>query len=223
KDELIKENTRLINEVEQLEISNSRLEVNNQKLVNRNNELIEINTALKIVFNNDDTRNFFKEKMSLTIGNSIHADNTSNELTIFFQGDFSVSSSSKYIFKLPIKELSLHLYDFNFSDLFENQRLSYLKYYKTLPFMFKIYKIQTENYLLVTFYDNLLNKIPVPEFIECEGFSNGNSVIKNTLPNTNSFLILYSGKYNLYYKKECILSFIPDQKQYFLDFKNCFI
>ncbi|CAG8678236.1 17393_t:CDS:2, partial [Cetraspora pellucida] len=62
-----------------------------------------------------------------------------------------------------------------------------------------IYKIQTENYLLVTFYDNLLNEIPVPEFIECEGFSNRNSVIKNTLSDTNSFLILYpaNNKYNI--------------------------
>ncbi|CAG8752690.1 23359_t:CDS:1 [Cetraspora pellucida] len=65
KDKLIRENARLINEIEQFELNIQQLEFCNRQLVDRNNELVEINNALKIVFNNDDTRNFFKQKMSL--------------------------------------------------------------------------------------------------------------------------------------------------------------
>src|SRR6185436_19297702 len=104
-------------------------------------------------------------------------------------------------------------------SLFEGQKTSYLKYYKTLSFIIKIYKIKNENYLLVTFYDNLLNEISVPKHNEYEEFSNGNSVIKYTLLDMNSYLILYPNKYNLYYKKECICLLFQIKKRYYLDFK----
>jgi len=65
-EELIRENNRLNNELERYEQNNKQLEINNQKLVDRNNELVEINNALKIVFQDDETRRFFTRKLSLT-------------------------------------------------------------------------------------------------------------------------------------------------------------
>src|SRR6185295_16699155 len=64
-EELIRENNRLNNELERYEQNNKQLEIINQKLVDRNNELVEINIALKIVFQDDDTRRFFTRKLSL--------------------------------------------------------------------------------------------------------------------------------------------------------------